>query len=413
MKTARPDEAERIDRVIGKGPNAPERATKFASAGAAASLARAASKRSLASDFDIDPKLVTERNSLGRSGYRGALNAAGDYRQLVGHARQDLSSSQDPEGLVQGRKTGALLGATNAFRVDHSAETAPPAGLKEAANFPVARVHEVARENARKGMFNANPPVAPVVEENKRQEQMRAAAVSMARAMLREGNVVQASFEQTAINERPLDLHNAAVKAAKQRVDKTDDLGAAMKEWYIPSEQSALKPHKSRPLPWKKFSPLHAVTQKREGEVNELDPERLAQRGAREHHMGQLQSIQRSRDRANLLAIAQKNVNKTMDILDEEVCVKTGKPSGALLADAEYREKRWAQLDARKHTPELVAIGGGKAVHTDEVEGLARDNVQPELEELDFGSETGDSMFDQRERVMSGKDNSSPPGYIP
>ncbi|KAI5302096.1 hypothetical protein KEM56_001046 [Ascosphaera pollenicola] len=398
VKTARPDEAERIDRVIGRGPNAPERATKFASAGAAASLARAASKRSLASDFDVDAKLVAERNSLGRAGYRGALNAAGDFRQLVGNAKQDLSKTEDPEGLMQKGKTGALLGATNAFRVDHTAETALPSGIKEASNFPVARVHEVARENARKGMLNAYPPVSTAADEKKREAELRAAAVSMARALQRSQKGPGSNFygvDRAAINNKPQALHDAAVRAAKDRVDKFEDLGAAMREWFIPPEHAKPISHKSRPLPWKKFSPLHAVQQTREGEVNELAPERLIQRNAKDHHLGQLQSIQRTKDRANLFAIAQQNANKTMWILDEEICVKAGKPSGGALADADYRDKRWAQLEARKMTPELVAIGGGKAVHTDEVEDLARERLEPTLSEMDFGSQSGDTTTDQ------------------
>ncbi|KAI5286440.1 hypothetical protein KEM54_006786, partial [Ascosphaera aggregata] len=389
VRPIKPAEEDTIDRVIGRGPSAPERATRFASAGAAASLARAASKRSLASDFDVDAKSLTEQKSLGKGGYKGARSAAGDYRQLVGAAKQDLSTYDDPQALVAGRKAGALSGASNAFRVDHSAETAPPSGLKEAANFPVARVHEIARENARKGIFSANPPVNAILDDQRRQEQLRAAAISMARAMVKSRGSASQQFhsaEQAALHERPLTLHNAALKRARQQVDRADDLGTAMREWYIgPEEGPAMKFHKTISLPWKKFQPSHAVDQRArtDTESGDFDAEKLIRRDVQRGNAAQRSSVQRSKDRAALMAIAQENVNKTMFILDEEVCVKTGKPSGALLADAGYRERRWSELESRRRTPDIVAIGGGKAVHVDEVEDLARDRLESEINEIE------------------------------
>ncbi|KAL8857033.1 MAG: hypothetical protein Q9178_006438 [Gyalolechia marmorata] len=265
------------------------------------------------------------------------------------------------------------------------------------------RIHNAAITNLSREMYTANPPVAPEVEEKRKQEGLRAAAISMAKQMY---DVQQKAIDDAANdgkgdshyaansvhNRQPsvasddpkavpqyVNLQEAAQKLAAERLAKLHDEHAAYRNYYG-ATQPVQKRLSIRGRPRRRASS--------DGSTPKADEERSKairnQMSLFKDELAQVDAKKRQKDRDALMAAAQRNVRASMTGMDERVFNETGKASPAMTEEWEAKAKARAKADsdARMVNHGRVNIGGGKYLDQSEVDAIAAGRVQPTLDEI-------------------------------
>jgi hypothetical protein len=258
-----------------------------------------------------------------------------------------------------------------------------------------------------KEMYTSHPPVVPEVEEQNRQDTLRASAIAMAKQMythqqkqFEAASKAHAASGAQAAHRRPSSmsssedvvpmrfnsLQEAAQKLAQERLAKLHDEHAQNREYrdyYNAGPQGSSSGQKSR-------MSLRGRQRKRassEGSYNE-DKEKSnnirAQMSIFSNNLSQVDEKKRKQDRDALLAAAQRNVTKSLHGMDEKVFADTGKVAPSLLSEWEVKAHAAAQAKSedRMENYGKVNIGGGKFVNQSEVDLVAARNVQPVLDEI-------------------------------
>ena len=263
---------------------------------------------------------------------------------------------------------------------------------------PAARASRITNigQNLPREMYGSRPPVSPEVEERKRADALRSAAVSMAKQMynLQQNTITDATRSDRGIGNQttqaigPVNLEEAARKLAAERLAKLQDEHAAYREYYGTSSQNPPSHRLSmRSRPRRRAS---SFDQASIDEEDEARPRRMGaeksifSKKAREEDGGK-----RQKDREALLAAAQRNVRASLHSLDEQVFSETGKMAPSLAEDwrAKAQVKAEADSQARMVNHGRVNIGGGKYIDRSDVEAVAARNVQPVLDEINNKAE--------------------------
>lgn len=333
----------------------------------------------------------------------GALTAA---TGAVSNRRRTESAPTKP--FFHPDASAALTAATISHRASQDAS---------ARNFlsdldpgmEAARIHHIARANVQ--LYTATPPVEIELEEQRYKDTLRAAAVSMAKDMYasaakkKEEPSSETDFASAAAQKRlshrlsqsqfswapgdeynatqqrhPPNLHEAAQKIAAEKLAKMQRNDLYNQQQYYGTATSP----KSR----QNFTRRLRRRTSSDGDVSEIDWQRSEQI---RHQMSSLQSRvnaideKKSKDRADLMEIARKNVHAAIHDMDEKVYAHTGKPSPTM--QREWEEK--AQLRAKQESEARltnfgrVSVGGDKYMDQTEVEAIARSRIQPTLDEID------------------------------
>ncbi|KAL8943247.1 MAG: hypothetical protein Q9211_001065 [Gyalolechia sp. 1 TL-2023] len=304
----------------------------------------------------------------------------------------------------------AANSAANAIKAATSVSRSAARGSQTKLSAPVpspidaARIHEAAVTNLTREMYTANPPVAPEAEERKRQQGLRAAAVSMAKQMYdmqqkaideaandgkddshyaaasvqnRRSPSVASSEDQSA--PRYVNLQEAAQKLAAERLAKLHDEHAEYRNYYG-ATQPAHKRLSIRGRPRGRAS-SDGSTPQGDGERSKMIRNQMS---LLKDEVAQVDAKKRQRDRDALLEAAHRNVKASMTGMDERVFNDTGKASPAMVEDWEAKAKARAKADsdARMVNHGRVNIGGGKYLDQSEVDAIAAGRVQPTLDEI-------------------------------
>ncbi|KAI4236512.1 MAG: hypothetical protein LQ349_002499 [Xanthoria aureola] len=296
----------------------------------------------------------------------------------------------------------ALKAATSVSRsAGRNKQTSPPQPLSSP--IDAARIHNAAVTNLSREMYTANPPVAPEVEEKRKQEGLRAAAISMAKQMydLQQKAIDDASdggkgdshyAAHSVHNRQPsmasddpkpvpqyVNLQEAAQKLAAERLAKLHDEHAAYRNYYG-AAQPVQKRLSIRARPRRRASS--------DGSTPKADEERSKairnQMSLFKDELAQVDAKKRQKDRDALMAAAQRNVRASITGMDERVFNETGKASPAMTEEWEAKAKARAKADsdARMVNHGRVNIGGGKYLDQSEVDAIAAGRVQPTLDEI-------------------------------
>lgn len=343
--------------------------------------------------------------------FRGST--ADDNKKALMAATGAMSGSRRRAGSSPAVSPPAYPDAANsaANALKAATSVSKPAGsgrqtkLPPPASSPIdaARIHNAAVTNLSREMYTANPPVAPEVEEKRRQEGLRAAAVSMAKQMydVQQKIIDQAAndgkgdshYAATSVHNRPssvasddakaapryVNLQEAAQKLAAERLAKLHDEHAAYRNYYG-ATQTAQKRLSIRGRPRRRASS--------DGSTPQADEERSRQirnqMSLFKDELAQVDAKKRQSDRDALLAAAQRNVRASMTGMDERVFNETGKASPAMMEEweAKARARAKADSDARMVNHGRVNIGGGKYLDQSEVDAIAAGRVQPTLDEI-------------------------------
>lgn len=325
---------------------------------------------------------------------------------MSGGRRRAGSSPVIPPPAYPDSANSAANALKAATSVSRSAARGSQIKSPPPASSPIdaARIHNAAITNLTREMYTANPPVAPEVEERKRQQGLRAAAVSMAKQMYdmqqraideaandgkgdshyaaasvqnRRSHSVASSEEQST--PQYVNLQEAAQKLAAERLAKLHDEHAAYRNYYG-ATQPAQKRLSIRGRPRRRAS-SDGSTPQGDGERSRMIRNQMSMF---KDEVAQVDAKKRQRDRDALLEAAQRNVRASMTGMDERVFNETGKASPAMVEDWEAKAKARAKADsdARMINHGRVNIGGGKYLDQSEVDAIAASRVQPTLDEI-------------------------------
>jgi len=349
----------------------------------------------------LSPVLDYGYTNLGRQGSLMAANGA------MSQGRKRAQSIPNPVTKPETYPDEANA-ASNALSAATSAH-------KHKRNVPSEDGGAVPWTNMPREMYTSHPPVAPEVDEKNRRDTLHASAVAMAKGMY---NRQQAQSAGTSLSQhgasaahgrkpssssieseevQPMrfnSLQEAAQKLAQERLAKLHDEHAKNREYRDYYGQNDTKRDSSISQASYRLS-LRGRARRRASSDGDIDEDReqsnkiRAQMSLFSSNLSQVDEKKRAQDREALIAVAQRNVTKSLNGMDQKLFAETGKASPALLSQWEVKAHAAAQAnsDARMSNHGKVHIGGGKFLDRSEIDKVAQRNVQPVLDEINEKAE--------------------------
>lgn len=319
--------------------------------------------------------------------------------------RADSSPAVRPSYPDQANaRTNALRAATQAENNSRSPKPVPVGGANPAVQMP-------------RGKFGYNPGSQPQVDEKAHQEAMQSSAIAMAQQMYkimeknkndkeatagaagalgRNRSLSLSSGSEATPPMRFNNLHDQAQKLAAQRLANMHDEEAQSREYreYYAGQLGASQQQQSGGS--KRFSLGNMFGRNRRNSDDSLDDDVetrkiRAQMAVFSSSLSKVDTSKRQSDREHLLAIAQRNVQKDLQQIDQKVYAKTGKATPQLQSN--WEQQAYAQQQAQiyaqqQHEQRMqnfgrIDIGGGTYMDQEQVDEMARRNVQPVLDDID------------------------------
>lgn len=268
-------------------------------------------------------------------------------------------------------------------------------------SMEAARIHNMAKTNVQ--LYTSTPPVELEVEERNRKDTLQAAAVSMAKDMyaIAQARTEESSFAGPASSTAQSRYHSQRLSPSQD--PPSDDLMSSSKPTNLHEVAQKIVAEKMAQMQqnddtWGQYygtptrSRLSMSRKLRRRSSSESDASKFDKQKSMEirNQMSFLQSClhelnsQKSRDRAELMEIARRNVNSAIHDMDEKSYARTGKLSPNVQREWEEkaRERANAESEARLSIFGKIAIGGDKYVDDAEVKAIARARIQPTLDEI-------------------------------
>lgn len=332
----------------------------------------------------------------------GAVSSSGRKRAQSTPAPPPLYP--DEQNSARNALSAATIAASPSMRARKSSTT--PAvtdpnrlgsGAMEAARIQHSK--SVSRE-----MYTSAPPVALEVEEKRRQDALRASAISMAKKMydVQQHHINQASDSQARaganvaqdkqgysseadIKEqamRYIGIQEAAQKLAAERLAKiSPDENAAFRSYYGYEKPTRAKLSIRRGRNRASSNPETADS----SDEDEFQSRRIrSQMSQLNKNLAEVDEKKRDQDRKYLLAAAQRKVQAQMNGLDKKIFDETGKMSPSMIDewDAKARARAAAASEARMENHGKIHIGGGKYMDQADIDAVAQARIQPTLDEI-------------------------------
>ncbi|KAF2166434.1 hypothetical protein M409DRAFT_66509 [Zasmidium cellare ATCC 36951] len=344
-----------------------------------------------------------------------ALRAA-TMSHHTGRQRAESTPQPPPPAYPDSHRSGA--NALNAATASHRASTlkSAPDGWDSEAN-QAARIKNLGGVMDR-SMFTDHPDIDVGNEEAKRQQALRASAVSMAKRLYESQNRTaltsdpdeiagaQAAANRSSTSTQPdlkteamryINLQEAAHKLATERLAKVDKNfeNARYREYYgyedkpkrLSSNMSLRSKNRGRQR-------NRASSDTATADFSDSDDEEQARRirtqmSALQGGLSQVDQKKQQDDRAKLLAAAEKRVSARMHNMDEKVYNETGKIPPALQEqwEAQARERAQKERELAAENPGKTHIGGGKFMDQSEIEAIAAARLKPTLDEINDTAE--------------------------
>ncbi|KAK8186136.1 hypothetical protein BC567DRAFT_259423 [Phyllosticta citribraziliensis] len=268
--------------------------------------------------------------------------------------------------------------------------------------------------NVPREMYSSSPPVALEVDEKRRQDALRASAISMANKMYdsqknaagdaaglsnpgetaarvssnRPSSMISSPNSSPDIRTEALqylNLQEQAQKLASERLSKIDsDKPADFRNYY----------GYGNPPPRKRLSIRRRRRAASEGDIKTSDDEEQAQRvrnqmSVLDKQLSEVDAKKRQKDRENLITAAERKVHAQMHSIDEKVFQETGKVSASMMEEweAKARAKATQESEQRMENHGKVNVGGGKFIDQKEINEIAAERVHPTLLEIGEAAE--------------------------
>ena len=300
----------------------------------------------------------------------------------------------------------ALNAASIASR-PHSGRTAEQQSTSP--GLDAARIHNIAKSNVSREMYTSHPPVALEVEEKKKQDTLRAAALSMAKQMYTvqrktindaaqsrrsdshsAANIVHgrrfsdaSASESVAAPMRFNSLEEAAKKLAAERLAKLHDEHAAYRNYYGATPPTSRVSLRGKPR-------RRASSEGRGVNEDEEQSRRIrSEMSIFSNKLAEVDTKKRKKDRDALMAAAQRNVKASIHGMDERVFAETGKVPPSMMEEWEAKARAKSEADSKSRMANhgKIDIGGGKFLDQADVDAVAMRNVQPVLDDINDKAE--------------------------
>ncbi|KAL3428322.1 hypothetical protein PVAG01_01831 [Phlyctema vagabunda] len=342
----------------------------------------------------LSPQLDYGHTAIGRQGSLLAANGA-----MAGNRKR---SDSTPVPVFKETYPDEANATSNALRAATSASK------------PSRRKNELHSEggsvpftNMPRNMFTSNPPVAPEVEERNRADILHASAVAMAQGMYKlqqkqseQSNGAQSaasaahgrrsSFSSTTDDVVPMKFNNlqeAAQRLAQERLAKLygdNEKNRDYLDYYGSNKPSSRLSIRGRPR--RRASSDGGYSE----DKDQMQSNKIrAEMSLFTNKLSEVDQKKRQQDRENLIAVAQRNVTKSLHGMDEKVFADTGKITPSLLNQYEMKALAAAQANSenRMENHGKIHIGGGKFMDQSEIDAIAGKNVQPVLDEINEKAE--------------------------
>ncbi|KAI9744315.1 MAG: hypothetical protein M1818_002467 [Claussenomyces sp. TS43310] len=353
-----------------------------------------AATQAMKSEHTLSPQLDYGYTELGRKG--SVLAATG----AMSGNRKRSESTPVARAPLYPDEANATRNALKAATLANAPTKRSKADTTSDASVGVSPLIHMPKE-----MFTSRPPVQPEVDERKRSDVLHASAVALARSMytvrqrkIEEAKVTevgdshyaamavhgrQASTSTIGNEPAPMRLNSlqeAAQKLAHERLVKLHDEHAQNREYR---DYYADPPSKSR-------LSIRGRPQRRASSEGQLDDDYEAQQIRSQmslftSNLSRVDSKQRQSDRDALMAAAQRNVTARLSLMDEKTARDNpNRMSQSKLSEWEIKAHAAAQKnsDSRMTNHGRISIGGGAYVNQSAVDLIARNNVQPVLDEI-------------------------------
>ncbi|KAI2479528.1 eisosome protein 1 [Pyrenophora tritici-repentis] len=258
-------------------------------------------------------------------------------------------------------------------------------------------------------MYTSTPSVSLETEEKKRNDALRASAISMAKKIydVQQQNIDVASgrsaartgataahSQQPATGEadikqqamRYIGIQEAAQKLAQERLAKIGfDENAAYRSYY-----GYEQPTRSKLSMRRGRNRAHSASETAAGETSDSDEDDFRSRRIRSQmeqfnkQLADVDAKKRENDRKSLLAAAQRRVQAQMQGMDKKIYDETGKMSSTMIDewDEKARKRAVANSEARMENHGRVHIGNGKWMDQADIDAIAQARIQPTLDEI-------------------------------
>lgn len=247
--------------------------------------------------------------------------------------------------------------------------------------------------------YTSHPFQPSEADQKQKEDSMHASAIAMAQQMYkviekREKETGEAGYAATAAHGRgrslslmsdeptPMkfgNLQEAAQRLAQERLAKLHDESYKNREYldYYGSPQ---------PTQRRRFR-RRASSDTSLGESRDI----RSQAPLYSSNISQIDAKTRQRDRDMLLAAAQRNVQRSLQGIDERVYAQTGRPTQSMMGQETLpmaiAQQRVQQQQPPQKQGDKIAIGNGALVDRSSVDALAFRNVQPVLHQIHDKSE--------------------------
>lgn len=344
---------------------------------------------------------VNGSNSKALLAATGAVSNSGRKRAQSSPAPTELY----PDASNSARN--ALSAATIATSPSMRASKTNPTPTLARITSPAMEAARIQHARISKEMYTERPPVAIEVEEKKRQDALKASAISMAKKLydVQQHHIETAtgttprSHAQTgataAHGQQPgsseadlkaqamqyIGVQEAAQRLAAERLAKIEPDDSSNYRNYYGYEKptrSKLSIRRGRP---RAVSNPETV----DSDDDELTPRRIRnQMSQLNRSIAEVDAKKREQDRKQLLAAAERKVHAQMLGLDKKIYDETGKMSPAMIDewDAKARAKAAANSEARMEHHGKVHLGSGKYMDQADIEAVALARIQPTLNDI-------------------------------
>ncbi|GAB7349684.1 hypothetical protein MBLNU459_g0355t1 [Dothideomycetes sp. NU459] len=311
----------------------------------------------------------------------------------------------------------ALNAATVANRPSSARNVETDSNRIDSDAMRAARVQNIGANFPRQA-WGEHPSFKVDVEEKQHQDALRASAISMAKTMYTSAekrrkeedaamvsgrmglsaatsshaNAPAPSSPATDVKSQALQyihLQEAAQRLAKERLDKMDPDGVARYRAHYGYDIDQNRSRMSMRGRARRRADSDAQTAG-DSSDDEMQARRIRnQMSGLNNSVAQTDAKKQQKDRAALLAAAERKVQAQMQNMDEKVFRETGKVSPAMMEEweAKARARATADSEVRQKNFGKIDIGGGRFMDQSELEAIAQSRLQPTLDKISATAE--------------------------
>lgn len=378
-------------------------------------------------------EIAFHRNNGAQRVHQASSSNISDKKALLA-ATEAVSGSRMRSGSLPTTVASypdALNSRKNALNAATIAQQ-PAKRLSRKEQFGPTSTQSIVR-NVAPEMYTEAPPISIEVEEQKRQDALRASAISMAKRMYdaQQAHInevtgvgygqsaaikAQSNDHATSISAENdlkqqamqyINLQEAAQKLAAERLAKIKiDNNAAFRDYYGYSKKQP-RSRLSVRLGRRRSSSV--------GDMVDSDDEEQSRRIRSEmslfnNQLAQVDAKKRQKDRDALLEAARRKVHAQLHDMDEKVFMETGKAPPSIQEEWQVKARAHAAAasEVRMENHGKVHIGGGRYLDQSAINAVAAARIQPTLDEITDKAERQrakdeEIRLDQEERKREAK----------